>query len=373
MATKDLGVNIRRYMKTSGITAKTLAAKSGIGPVALSNIINGKSIPRSSTLVHLCKVLGQGPDKLLADNKEISSLRFRTQKTLTSREIAARDLLISEIGRWLDDYIEIEHYLDIKNKDKLPNLESFSPSNAAEKVRKIMSCDPDSAINSIVAAVENMNIKLKFISFGFSKLFGLSIHYEDGGPAIIINNEHKISIERQIFTIAHELGHLVLHKENPNSKDYDKQENEADKFASELLMPQKAFEQEWERLKGFDWKDRVLIIKRLFKVSYKTVIRRITETMPKQIKERNLYIEFSIWYKEKYNHDLKDHYEPEAICAVVEPNSINAGPVELESSRFHNLVRKAFEDSHISLSRTSEILGISLAEMNTLASSWKNL
>ena len=39
-------------MKASGITAKTLEAGSGIGPVALLNIMNGKSEPRSSTVVN---------------------------------------------------------------------------------------------------------------------------------------------------------------------------------------------------------------------------------------------------------------------------------------------------------------------------------
>lgn len=375
MSARDLGVNIRRYMKFRGISAKALAAQCGIGAVALSNIINGKAEPRSSTLVRICKVLGQGPDKLLADNKELKTMRFRTQKTMSSREKAAREQLVAEIGRWLDDYLEIEKLLNLRNEDTLPDLQGHAPVQAAMEMRKKMSMSPDCAVYSILDSVENIGIKIKLMPFGLMKVFGLSVHREDGGPAIIVNNEQKISIERQIFTGAHELGHLALHKETGEISDelYDAQEDEANHFASEFLMPQKAFMKEWERLKGFDWKLRVLEIKKLFKVSYMTVIRRIVETMPEQVQERNLYSEFRGWYKVTYNHDFKDHFEPEALCAESEPSTIAGSSVGLESSRFRFLVRRAWEEEHISLSRAAEILGISLEDMNDLAGSWKQL
>lgn len=41
--------------------------------------------------------------------------------------------------------------------------------------------------------------------------FGLSIGPADGGPAVVVNVWDGISVERWIFTAAHELGHLVLH------------------------------------------------------------------------------------------------------------------------------------------------------------------
>lgn len=69
------------------------------------------------------------------------------------------------------------------------------------------------------------------------------------------------SLERQRFTLAHEVGHAYLHKnagpvpaivdfraemDNPNSE----KEKEANQFAAALLMPREAFVRQWLQWKG---------------------------------------------------------------------------------------------------------------------------
>lgn len=65
------------------------------------------------------------------------------------------------------------------------------------------------------------------------------------------------NIRRQLFTIAHELGHIVLHKDKGNIVDYRINENtfnpiekEADIFASEILMPEEEFRKVHKSFKG---------------------------------------------------------------------------------------------------------------------------
>lgn len=71
------------------------------------------------------------------------------------------------------------------------------------------------------------------------------LSYSDGLWTISINSLH--SKKRQKFTLAHELGHYILHKEkNAEFKDtvffrndvLDSMEYKANEFASELLMPE---------------------------------------------------------------------------------------------------------------------------------------
>ena len=81
--------------------------------------------------------------------------------------------------------------------------------------------------------------------------------YRDENQIVIgINSTH--SKARQRFTIAHEIGHLVLHdgelyvdpavrvnfRDKRSSLAEDKQEIEANKFAAELLMPQEMIQRE---------------------------------------------------------------------------------------------------------------------------------
>ncbi|MDD9984029.1 MAG: ImmA/IrrE family metallo-endopeptidase [Gammaproteobacteria bacterium] len=69
------------------------------------------------------------------------------------------------------------------------------------------------------------------------------------GPAVVVNTWDRISVERWIFTAAHEFGHLLLHPDE-NRRDATElpvqAEREADVFASEFLMPETAFATEWE-------------------------------------------------------------------------------------------------------------------------------
>lgn len=56
----------------------------------------------------------------------------------------------------------------------------------------------------------------------------------------MVNTWERSSVERWIFTAAHELGHLLLHFEDYGQgiKEEDKaHEREADAFAAEFLMP----------------------------------------------------------------------------------------------------------------------------------------
>lgn len=83
----------------------------------------------------------------------------------------------------------------------------------------------------------------------------------DGGGVIGVNSEH--SKTRQRFTIAHELGHLLLHadeefhidekrplarRDELSSQATDAREIEANQFAAELLMPAALVHASWDAL-----------------------------------------------------------------------------------------------------------------------------
>lgn len=97
---------------------------------------------------------------------------------------------------------------------------------------------PPIKLNNIVKYLKNSR-QIKIIPFDLGKkTSGIQVTQED---EIIIGYNSKQHTHRQRFTVAHELGHLMLghtHKGsdyNPESKDV--QEFEANCFASELLMP----------------------------------------------------------------------------------------------------------------------------------------
>lgn len=105
--------------------------------------------------------------------------------------------------------------------------------------------------------IKLQNIKIKILSMqDFSRRFNVSLEeltqngsFNEGYNIVLIKNgikkvtilynEDILSSERKRFTIAHELGHIVLgHNEHS-----EKNEKEADTFASQLLLPHCILEQ----------------------------------------------------------------------------------------------------------------------------------
>ncbi len=214
MGVKDIGSNVRRHMKIHGVTISQLSTMTGLGTAAISNLLNGKSEPRTSTLIKIADALSVPFNAIIADAPQLNSLRFRTAKTLSGREKAERDQLKHDTAIWLSDYCFLEHEMnDINKKNIISDIVEIHPLSAASTAREICGIYNDKPICDISDLMEDAGIKLRIRPFGFKKkTFGLSVGDADGGPAIVVNSEKGISIERQIFTIAHELGHLVLHK-----------------------------------------------------------------------------------------------------------------------------------------------------------------
>lgn len=370
MALHDIGANIRRIMKLRGYSIKELAEKTALGSASISNLLNGKSEPRSSTLILLAKALEVSLDSLLVDVPRLHSVRFRTQKTLSGREKAAKEQLEINVSYWLDHYMFLEEELSEKSVFALEKIGEKDPLKTAAAVRRALNLDNHEPIYDIAGLMWKAGVKLKLYPFGFKKTFGLSIGKEDGGPALIVNSEDGISIERQIFTVAHELGHLILHRESYNS--IEKMENKieemhADLFASAFLLPNEGFLKTWNDAGGLHWVDRVLHVKRLYKVSYKMVLFRLAESR-KQHEKTELFKDFAIDYKKLYRHDLKNHYEPDPV-AQFEPEDLTKK--DFIEERFSGLVRKAYEKEIISLTKAAEILELPVVKMRDLALSWK--
>lgn len=87
-----------------------------------------------------------------------------------------------------------------------------------------------------------------------------ALHVEEPGRFFIFLPRFT-SAARDRFTIAHELGHYLLHYILPKESgaktfgrgERNRTETEANVFASALLMPKDAFREVWEKLDGDEW------------------------------------------------------------------------------------------------------------------------
>jgi len=365
MSENPIAVNLKRLRSIKGFNQSQVAESAGLSRIAYSNIESGKAEPRVSNLQKIGKVLGVGIQDLLAPLPQLTTLRFRSRKTLTVREKNKRKQIAFDVAFWLKDFNELEENLSDKKEYKLKDLsqKTKSPKKMAEMARMALGLEPDDAINDICGLLESKaGIKIKFFVSDLDKCNGLSLFDDQGAPGIGVNISDNISVERQMFTLAHELAHLLLHKnsykneEDAENKDQEKQANE---FASYFLMPREAFLKSWEENKGLRWIQNVLHTKRIYKVSYRTILQRFIDEGWISDK-KYLYQKFNIDYQKFYSRDLKNHREPNPLDRI-----------DFLEDRLSLLVRNAFEREQISFSRAAEVLKINTEDMRDRVNSWE--
>ena len=199
--------------------------------------------------------------------------------------VHAREQILAEVSKWLNAYAGLEADLNeqrpFRFADPQPPNRPTSPEAAARAARDAVGLAPDAPVR-------------------------------DGGPAVVVNTWDRISVERWIFTAAHELGHLLLHPSEYRRDATElpmQAEREADAFASEFLMPEAAFAAEWDETRGHRFLVRVLKVKRIFRVSYKTVLYRLVESGRET---RDVWRTFQGQHRGYFGKTLRKTDEPQA-------------------------------------------------------------
>jgi Zn-dependent peptidase ImmA (M78 family) len=227
--------------------------------------------------------------------------------------------------------------------------------------RKQLGLKATEAIRDICGLLEYAGVKVYPLSMASEGFFGLSIGESEGGPAVVVNIWERVGVERQIFSAAHELGHLILHEEAfdvSKTEEDKKQEKEADSFAGHFLMPDEGFRKEWGDAAGLHPVDRVIKVKRMLRVSYKTVLHRLIEN---GLADDSIWKKFNFAFQQKFKRPLGHKEEPFPMERF-----------DFAEDRFSGLVRKAVEGENISLSRGAEIFRVSINEMREIMNQWKS-
>lgn len=377
----NLSINLRRVRDEKGLSQTEVAGRAGISRVAYRSIETGEATPRTATLTRIADVLGVRIADLMSEVRPLRAVRFR------DKGMVSREQLLVRVGRWLEGYAEVE--------DLVQRCPSFSFRKAldtnhgsgisrvramASAARRSVQLAPDAPIRDICGLLEDNGVKVFPMPLASEGFFGLSVAAEDGGPAVVVNVWDRISVERWIFTAAHELGHLLLHLDAYQVEERGedaREEKEADVFASHFLMPHEVFEREWVEARGLAFVERVLKLKRMFHVSYKTVLYRLAETTAMK---NSVWGRFKAEYKSVHGRSLGNIDEPQGLApgkfrsAMAEARTADE-PVHLTShdfteDRLRRLVREAIEGEKITIGRGAEILGLSLAEMRKLVATW---
>jgi len=369
MAT-SISINVRRIRKMRELTQQQIADMAGISRNAYRSIEAGTSLPRGNNLSAIARALRVSVFDLSEEIPPLRSIRFRALRALSGRQKAEREYIFAEVAIWLRNFSELELMLGERRPYVFAKgISSSDPRSAAVEARARLGMSSDHCIADICGMLDEAGIKICLLSSTLDAFFGLSVGPSDGGPAVAVNVNESIPIERRIFTAAHELGHLLMHVasyDSDQAMENKEQESQANQFASFFLMPDEGFRRMWSQYRGLNFVHRVLWVKRIFRVSYKTVLVRLVEA---GAADNGIFERFSRSYASLYGKKLAFKEEPDAfVPPKYEP--INLQSEDFVAGRFWRLVRDALDGNLITLSRAAEISGISVSNMRGRVEDW---
>jgi Zn-dependent peptidase ImmA (M78 family)/transcriptional regulator with XRE-family HTH domain len=244
-----LGARIRAYREQAGIQSQELAARLGIDPSAMSNIERGRRSVKTDELVRIAETLGVSPLALLDEESLPARMPLAARRDGESGTIKgaaySRLLALSEIHAVLSD----AGYVATPMLDQAPQPGHGYWKTVAEDLAWQVShylaveCDGTERFAKLVEVIEDkLQVDVLVEKFDRDPLSGAAISDRDF-PLIFVNSQHRTP--RSLFTLAHELGHLLLRHDHGSSITVDEsltgntqEERQANAFAAAFLMPE---------------------------------------------------------------------------------------------------------------------------------------
>lgn len=232
--------------ETRGMTQRDLATETGISQGKVSKYENGLLTVTDEDLIAFCEVLNYPQEFFLLDEKRhgvgSSTAYFRKHKTVAS---SITRLIEAKAERL---YIHVKQLLkaaDIESEHRFPRFDVDEFNDDIEHIAQLVRQSwrlPAGPIDNVVEAIENAGGIVHRCDFGTDRIDGIS-HWVPPLPPVFLLNEIKPG-DRQRFTLAHEIGHVVMH--DIITKPAEILEDEANKFAAAFLMPEQEFELDLE-------------------------------------------------------------------------------------------------------------------------------
>ena len=217
-----------------GMSQTELAAKvSGLSQSNLSKFEKGIGTLSDKVIERVMEVLGfpSGFFSLSISNR-VENAHYRRKSGLSKSVKADIEYSDKIIGYLIDRMGESVFYPE----SRVPSIDledGYTPEMVADYMRKLLGLKED-PVNDIMSILENFGIKIVEEDYDVDVFDGVSFNTDDGTNVIVLNR--NFSNDHKRFTLAHELGHLVMHL-SPIVPEYRNKEDEANRFASEFLMP----------------------------------------------------------------------------------------------------------------------------------------
>lgn len=339
--------NLSSVLHEMHCSMQDFSKQAAISPNTLSNILYDKVVPSEDSMKKILGVLekhGYAKEDLFRENVTICNARICAAEPLSGNEKSALAKFLSYFEKKIETASRIEESVPSSeysgsgegSNEKCRRLEEFSKSRRiytklGDWLDYFRNPDHDTArfwgrpylaSANLIPAVpdpfelaESIGIKIGFENFGTKKIssfstsiksYSINASHMDYTPCIIINKDTCTTFESFRFLVAKEFYFIINPKYTSEYKRLsvknvflENSAGEGEKFAEEMLMPEKSFLGTWQELGrcpslSFE---KVTQLKHFYKVPADLVL--------KKLREKNL-LDYT---KEQYVAELRDFYE----------------------------------------------------------------
>lgn len=218
--------------KRRKFTARALANAIGVSPITISRLENAANEPEAETVEALARALSFPKEFFFGDEFDELPKHAASFRSLSSMTAKERDAALSAgaIAYLFHDWVA--ERFNLPSTDIPLMSENGSPEEAAQIVRASWGLGQQ-PISNMVKLLEAKGVRVYSLSEDTNSVDAFSC-WRGEQPFVFLNTFK--SAERSRFDAAHELGHLVMHRHGA-PQDSKQAESEADRFASEFLMP----------------------------------------------------------------------------------------------------------------------------------------
>ncbi|EKO4003676.1 helix-turn-helix domain-containing protein [Vibrio fluvialis] len=296
-----------------GLTKVALATLVNVSGATITQWESGKQNPQEDKLQLLASALGQSTHWFLkpVPQEPGTPYFFRSLSAATKIGRTATKIKLdwlAEISVCLEKYVDWPKLNLPESKKSFNAISDIEIEELALEFRERLQLG-QGPIKDLMLAVESAGIICGRSEIGFDKLDGLSNWRNEYRRAYILLSTDKQNAIRSRFDLAHELGHMILHKsvdvESINATTHKEIERQANLFAGSLLMPSESFSRDISRptLETF------LALKPRWKVSIAAMIYRAFQLdIISELQKSNLYKNLSSkgWrLKEPYDDQVR--------------------------------------------------------------------